>query len=76
MYLLPIVNITMQQKTPDLEWFPRLRCMSLDTDEVEQEQNEMKDLQRQLRDTTLFVKTLSTQLNDLREKVSCLMSNE
>ena len=50
--------------------------MSLDTDEVEQEQNEMKDLQRQLRDTTLLVKTLSTQLNDLREKVSCLKSNE
>ena len=36
----------------------------------------MKDLQRQLRDTTLLVKTLSTQLNDLREKVSDLMSNE
>ena len=48
--------------------------MSLDTDEVEQEQNEMKDLQRQLRDTTLLVKTLSTQLNDLREKVSGLKS--
>ena len=29
----------------------------------------MKDLQRQLRETTHLVKTLSTQLNDLREKV-------
>ena len=44
--------------------------MSLDTEEVEQEQNEMKDLQRQLKETTNLVKNLSSQLNDLREKVA------
>ena len=58
-----------QGRTPDLEWFPRLRCMSLNTEEAEPEQNEMKDLQRQLKDTTSLVKTLSFQLSDLREKV-------
>ena len=44
--------------------------MSLNTEEVEQEQNEMKDLQRQLKETTNLVKNLSSQLNDLREKVT------
>ena len=44
--------------------------MSLATEEVEQEQNEMKDLQRQLKETTNLVKNLSSQLNDLREKVA------
>lgn len=43
--------------------------MSLNPEEVEQEQNEMKDLQRQLKETTNLVKNLSSQLNDLREKV-------
>ena len=43
--------------------------MSLNTEEAEPEQNEMKDLQRQLKDTTSLVKTLSFQLSDLREKV-------
>ena len=62
--------LTLQNKPPDLEWFPRLRCMSLNTEEVDQEQNEMKDLQRQLRDTTQLVRNLSSQLNELREKVN------
>ena len=43
--------------------------MSLNTEDVEQEQNEIKDLQRQLRDTTYIVKMLSSQLSDLRERV-------
>ena len=41
--------------------------MSLDTEEVEQEQNEIKELQRQLKETTSLVKNLSSQLNDLQE---------
>ena len=43
--------------------------MSLATEEVEQERNEMKGLQRQLKETTNLVKNLSSQLNDLRVKV-------
>ena len=43
--------------------------MSLDSEEPEQEQNEMKDLQHQLTETTALVKFLSVQLGDLRDKV-------
>ena len=64
------IPLSLQNKPADLEWFPRLRCMSLNTEEVEQEQNEMKELQRQLKETTSLVKNLSSQLNDLREKVA------
>ena len=44
--------------------------MSLDLEELEQEQNETKDLQGQLENTTKLVKYLSEQLRDLRDKVS------
>ena len=52
-----------------LEWFPQLRCMSLNIEEPEQEQNEIKELQKQLIETTGLVKTLSHQLGELRDKV-------
>lgn len=52
-----------------MEWFPRLKCMSLNSEEPEQEQNEMKELQKQLLEATGLVKILSQQLNDLRDKV-------
>ena len=38
--------------------------------EPEQEQNEIKDLQMQLSETTSLVKTLSQQLGELRDKVN------
>ena len=63
---------SIQDKQARLEWFPRLRCMSLDSDEPEQEQNEIKDLQMQLSETTSLVKTLSHQLGELRDKVNYL----
>ena len=63
-----------QEKQARLEWFPRLRCMSLDSDEPEQEQNEIKDLQMQLSETTSLVKTLSQQLGELRDKVNTTSS--
>ena len=43
--------------------------MSLNSEEPEQEQNEMKELQKQLLEATGLVKILSQQLNDLRDKV-------
>ena len=46
--------------------------MSLDSDEPEQEQNEIKDLQMQLSETTSLVKTLSQQLGELRDKVNTI----
>ena len=60
----------MQSDSPDLEWFPRLQCMSLRSEEAEPEQNEMKELQQQLQDTTALVRTLSKQLGELRDNVS------
>ena len=66
----PLTYHLLQSKPPDLEWFPRLRCMSLhSSDDTEPEQNEMKDLYEQLAETTSLVKTLSQQLGDLRDKV-------
>ena len=59
-----------QGNPPDLEWFPRLRCMSLQTpDDVETEQNEMKEIKDQLASNSSLVKGLSQQLEDLRDKV-------
>lgn len=49
--------------------------MSLNIEEPEQEQNEMKELQKQLIETTSLVKTLSHQLNELRDKVSYIHMN-
>ena len=69
--LLPS-SLSLSQGKPNLDWFPRLRCMSLVSDEPEQEQNEMKDLQFQLSETTNLVKTLSHQLKELRDKVGNL----
>ncbi len=41
----------------------------LNPEEVEQEQYEMRDLQQQLLDTTMLVKSLSVQLTELKERV-------
>ena len=43
--------------------------MSLTTEVEEQEQNEMKDLQEKLVETAALVRTVSSQLADLRNKV-------
>lgn len=64
------VNEMITSKPPDLEWFPRLRCMSLTTEVEEQEQNEIKDLQEQLVQTAALVKTVSLQLATLRDKMN------
>ena len=59
-----------QSNPPDLEWFPRLRCMSLQTlDDIELEQNEMREVKDQLARNSSLVNALSQQLEDLREKV-------
>ena len=45
--------------------------MSLDTEDgPEQEQNEMKELQKNLAQTQVVIKTLASQLNELKDKVS------
>ena len=54
----------------NLDWFPRLRAMSLAADEGENEQNELRNLTMQLESTTQLAKTLSTQLSELKDQVS------
>ena len=57
----------------NLEWFPRMRAMSLDSKESSEESgslNEMKCLQKDLEVTQRLVATLSQQLNELREQVN------
>jgi inositol 1,4,5-triphosphate receptor type 1 len=53
-----------------LEWFPRLRAISLAVEDVEGEQNEWRTLHGQLEATQQLVKTLSTQLGDLRDQMT------
>ncbi|KAL3203757.1 hypothetical protein MRX96_053189 [Rhipicephalus microplus] len=54
----------------NLEWFPRMRAMSLAADEADGEQNEMRTLQNQLEDTQRLVTTLSRQLAELRDQMT------
>ncbi|XP_041347721.1 inositol 1,4,5-trisphosphate receptor type 1-like isoform X3 [Gigantopelta aegis] len=53
-----------------LDWFPRMRAMSLTADEGESEQNEFRNLQQQLDNTNRLVITLSQQLTDLKEQMT------
>ena len=62
-------HILLPIQVGNLDWFPHLRCMSLSIGETENEQNEIRNLHAQLAITTDLVKTLSTQLNELREQV-------
>lgn len=63
--------LTYQEK--NLEWFPRMRAMSLVSNEGEGEQNEMRCLQDKLDDTVTLVAQLSAQLSELKEQVEILL---
>ncbi|XP_022242608.1 inositol 1,4,5-trisphosphate receptor type 1-like [Limulus polyphemus] len=56
-------------KDRNLDWFPRMRAMSLAANEAEGEQNEIRTLQAQLQNTQKLVSGLSQQLNELKEQV-------
>ena len=51
-----------------MDWFPRLRALSLDDSEVS-EQNELRTLQGQLATTQEAILVLSKQLSDLKDQV-------
>lgn len=55
----------------NLEWFPRMRAMSLVSSEGDSEQNEMRSLQDKLDSTVTLVSQLSGQLAELKEQVLC-----
>lgn len=52
-----------------MEWFPRMRAMSLVSSEGDSEQNEMRGLQEKLGNTITLVALLSGQLAELKEQV-------
>lgn len=57
-------------KDRNLEWFPRMRAMSLAADEGEGEQIELRTLQAQLEKTQALVANLSQQLTELRDQMT------
>ncbi|KAG8235390.1 hypothetical protein J437_LFUL009249 [Ladona fulva] len=59
---------TAQIEDRDLDWFPRLRAMSLAADEGEGEQIELRTLQAQLETTQQLVANLSQQLTELKDQ--------
>jgi len=56
----------------NLDWFPRMRAMSLSDAEGDSEQNELRTLQTRLENTNQLIVKLSSQLNELREQVICV----
>lgn len=54
----------------NLEWFPRMRAMSLASNETDSEQNETRTLINQLNNTQQLVYTLSQQLAELRDQMT------
>uniref|UniRef100_A0A8C9W0J4 Inositol 1,4,5-trisphosphate receptor n=1 Tax=Scleropages formosus TaxID=113540 RepID=A0A8C9W0J4_SCLFO len=57
-------------KEHNLDWFPRMRAMSLVSSDAEGEQNEIRSLQEKLESTMKLVSNLSSQLTELKEQVS------
>lgn len=53
-----------------LEWFPRLRAMSLAAVDADGEQIELRSMQTQLLETQLLIKNLSTQLHELKDHMT------
>uniref|UniRef100_A0A6I8N225 Inositol 1,4,5-trisphosphate receptor n=1 Tax=Ornithorhynchus anatinus TaxID=9258 RepID=A0A6I8N225_ORNAN len=54
----------------NLDWFPRMRAMSLVSNEGDSEQNEIRNLQEKLESTMSLVKQLSSQLAELKEQMT------
>ncbi|KAL0272305.1 UNVERIFIED_CONTAM: hypothetical protein PYX00_005334 [Menopon gallinae] len=57
-------------KQHNLDWFPRLRAMSLAVHESEGEQMELKSLQTQLEATQNLISYLSQQLTELKDQMT------
>uniref|UniRef100_H3A1P5 Inositol 1,4,5-trisphosphate receptor n=1 Tax=Latimeria chalumnae TaxID=7897 RepID=H3A1P5_LATCH len=57
-------------KEHNLDWFPRMRAMSLVSSDSEGEQNELRNLQEKLESTMKLVTNLSNQLSELKEQMT------
>ncbi|GAB1291128.1 Inositol 1,4,5-trisphosphate receptor type 1 [Apodemus speciosus] len=54
----------------NLDWFPRMRAMSLVSSDSEGEQNELRNLQEKLESTMKLVTNLSGQLSELKDQMN------
>ncbi|KAJ3602870.1 hypothetical protein NHX12_030615, partial [Muraenolepis orangiensis] len=54
----------------NLDWFPRMRAMSLVSSDADGEQNEIRNLQEKLESTMKLVTNLSGQLTELKEQMT------
>ncbi|RWS06106.1 inositol 1:4:5-trisphosphate receptor-like protein [Dinothrombium tinctorium] len=66
----PESYVAEMMKTRNLDWFPRMRAMSLSANESENEQNENRILQEKLDAAMKLVSTLSSQLSELKEQMT------
>ncbi|XP_069906115.1 inositol 1,4,5-trisphosphate-gated calcium channel ITPR1 isoform X3 [Oryctolagus cuniculus] len=57
-------------KERNLDWFPRMRAMSLVSSDSEGEQNELRSLQEKLESTMRLVSNLSGQLSELKDQMT------
>ena len=64
---MSVINFLQQRS---LEWFPRLQAISLAVEKEENEGNEWKTLHTQLEGTQALIKTLSSQLSELRDQMT------
>ncbi|XP_049746265.1 inositol 1,4,5-trisphosphate receptor type 3 isoform X1 [Elephas maximus indicus] len=69
-YTGPESYVAQMIKNKNLDWFPRMRAMSLVSNEGEGEQNEIRLLQDKLNSTMKLVSHLTAQLNELKEQMT------
>ncbi|XP_010888608.2 inositol 1,4,5-trisphosphate receptor type 2 isoform X3 [Esox lucius] len=69
-YTGPESYVAQMIKEKNLDWFPRMRAMSLVSSEGDSEQNEMRSLQEKLDNTVTLVSQLSSQLSELKEQMT------
>ena len=71
---IEILNTISLIQRKNLEWFPRMRAMSLDASGKAEEDNELSNIKIRLEFTNNLVASLSKQLDELNERVKIFAS--
>ncbi|KAK2489606.1 hypothetical protein MC885_007389, partial [Smutsia gigantea] len=69
-YVAEMIQAIQYQQERNLDWFPRMRAMSLVSSDSEGEQNELRNLQEKLESTMKLVTNLSGQLSELKDQMT------
>ncbi|XP_077948581.1 inositol 1,4,5-trisphosphate-gated calcium channel ITPR1 isoform X6 [Gasterosteus aculeatus] len=69
-YTGPESYVAQMIREHNLDWFPRMRAMSLVSSDADGEQNEIRNLQEKLESTMKLVSNLSGQLTELKEQMT------